>query len=461
MHRRGEDAVAEESLLTLLGVWESVRSAFTTPSFRTFITLAFGWVCTQGRHAVTQALVETRVAARQHHERFHRFFSRGTWKPDVVGYLLFKMLLNVVDPGVPLVFSLDDTLCPKRGPQVFGIGCHIDAVLSSKGHKVLRFGHVWVVLALVVRLPFCPRPFALPLLFRLYRSKKECTRRGGTYYTKPQLARQMLQVLQKWVPEGTLHVAMDGAYCNSTVLKGLPERLVLFGVVRPDAHLTAAPPARRQGQRGRTPKRGKRLPSPVRLARRNSGWKTIKVELYGQRRALQVKSRIAQWYRTAGTRLLHVVVVRQPNGERTCRTFFCTQPDMDVLQLLQTYALRWPLEVTFRDLKQLLGFAQSSARLRTAVERTAPFVGLLYTTLVAWAARGGEAVAQALMPERPWYRNKVHVSFADILYAVQRVLGSHVSDLPAILDVLAPTPKQREMRPVSLSSEQQSSLTAT
>jgi hypothetical protein len=446
LRRRKEDAVAEESLHELMGVWEGVRAAFTAPSFRLFITLAFGWVCTQGRHAVTQALVEAGVATSKHHEAFHRFFSRGTWSPDTVGYLLFMLVRSLV-PLVQLVFSLDDTLCPKRGPHVFGIGSHRDAVLSSGRHKVLRFGHVWVVLAVVVYLPFCPRPFALPLLFRLYRTEKACQRNRHVYRTKNQLARQMLEVLLRWVPEGTVRVAMDGAYCNSSVVRGQPERLVFFGVMRPDACLTALPAARKPGQRGRTPLRGKRLPSPQQLARRRSGWQTLQLELYGQRRTLQVRALRAQWYGTAGSRLLHVVVVRQTGGRRTCRVFFCTQPDVDLVQLLQTYALRWPLEVTFRDLKQLLGFAHSSARLRTAVERTAPFVGLLYTTLVLWAARGGASVAHLLMPERPWNRHKVHLSFADILFAAQRVLGQHVADLPSILESLCPTPKGREIHP--------------
>jgi hypothetical protein len=257
----------------------------------------------------------------------------------------------------------------------------------------------------------------------------------------------MLQVLLRWVPEGPLRVTMDGAYCNSSVMRGLPERLVVFGVARPDACLTAAPAPRRPRQRGRTPLRGKRLPSPKHLASRRSGWRTLQVELYGKRRTLQVRSLVAQWYGSCGARLLHLVVVRETGGRRTCRVFFCTQPDMDVTRLLQTYALRWPLEVTFRDLKQLLGFSQSSARLRTAVERTAPFVGLLYTTLLLWAARGGSSVAQLLMPQRRWYRQKLHLSFADILRAAQRLLGQHVTDLPSILQSLCPTPQRREIRP--------------
>lgn len=39
--------------------------------------------------------------------------------------------------------------------------------------KAFCFGHCWVVLAVVVRIPLSKRTWALPLLFRLYRTKKE------------------------------------------------------------------------------------------------------------------------------------------------------------------------------------------------------------------------------------------------------------------------------------------------
>ena len=52
------------------------------PGFANFIVIASGWLLTQGTHAVTEALVMTDVAARCHHEAFHRFFSRGTWRED-------------------------------------------------------------------------------------------------------------------------------------------------------------------------------------------------------------------------------------------------------------------------------------------------------------------------------------------------------------------------------------------
>src|SRR6516162_7374907 len=39
---------------------------------------------------------------------------------------------------------------------------------AAQGGKKIAYGNTWVVLALVVRLRFCPSPVALPVLFRLW-----------------------------------------------------------------------------------------------------------------------------------------------------------------------------------------------------------------------------------------------------------------------------------------------------
>jgi len=71
--------MVHEALSTLLA-WVGVfQPALTRPGFDNMIVVFAGWVLTAGPHAVTQALVTTRVAGRRHHEAFHRFFSRGTW----------------------------------------------------------------------------------------------------------------------------------------------------------------------------------------------------------------------------------------------------------------------------------------------------------------------------------------------------------------------------------------------
>jgi hypothetical protein len=424
--------VAHDLLRTLLTGLEVFRIGFTRPAFSNFVALFTGWVLTLGPHAVTQALVVTGVSGRRHHEAYHRFFSRGTWEPDNLGFWLFHYLKPLLGDGA-IRIVVDDTLAPKKGPRVFGIGSHLDPVRSTKAFRVFCFGHCWVMLAVLVNVPFSRRPWALPLLFRLYRNKKDCIRKRQSYRKKTELAREMLDVFRgwAWVSDRRIELAADAAYCNDTVTRGLPDSVVLLGAMRPDAVLTALPTTMPGAKGGRRRKRGDVLPKPESIARDDSiAWRTCEADLYGVRRRVRYKELCAQWYRACGVRLLRIVIVKVQTGTIGIRVFFCTDPSLSVRQILEGYAGRWSIEWCFRNLKQLFGFADSAARKQAAVERVAPFVGLSYTFLVAWFARHAHDTRFALPPIRPWYRHKDGLSFADVLRTAQRVL--------APLDVLDP-----------------------
>jgi len=286
------------------------------------------------------------------------------------------------------------------------------------------------VMSVVVRFPFSQRPWAIPVLFRIYRNKTECERHADLYRKKTELGRELVEIVTRWAGQRRVHLAVDSAYCNVTLMHELPSTVVVFGAMRPDAVLTALPgPSRPKPGRRRV--RGRVLPKPEALAKdARVAWRTCRAELYGKRRVVRYKMVDAQWYRASGARLVRIVVVRVDEGTLGVRVFMCTDVTMPVVSILETYAGRWAAEVAFRDLKQQLGFADSSARTRAAVERTAPFVGYVYTTLVLWFADGAWQTGVAIPPIRPWYRHKRGASFADIVRAAQRTLAS--------LDVLDP-----------------------
>ena len=110
--------------------------------------------------------------------------------------------------------------------------------------------------------------------------------------------------------------------------------------------------------------------------------------------------------------------------------------------------------MTFRDLKQLLGFADSSARKREAVERTAPFVGYIFTIVVIWFWEAAYKMAIAKPPIRPWYAHKTNMCFTDILRAAQRTLvhldvldpQRNYADLPENSPASSKTTSRRQTR---------------
>jgi len=262
----------------------------------------------------------------------------------------------------------------------------------------------------------------------------------------------MLDVLLSWTDGRRVELTADSAYCNSTVMRGLSGSVILVGAMRPDAVLTAPPSQRLERGGGKPGKRGQLLPKPQVLADdERHPWQSCEVETYGERRTVQYKSFCAQWYRACGERLLRIVIVQTDEGNLRFRVFFSTDSTLSVLQILERYAERWAIEVCFRDLKQLLGFADSSARKQKAVERVAPFVGFMHTLLVLWFASGAYQAPFAAPPVRPWYRHKEGLSFADILRAAQRVLATFDVLDPAnafnSFNIPYPVPFPSESRP--------------
>jgi hypothetical protein len=65
---------------------------------------------------------------------------------------------------------------------------HHDPLLSSRGKVITNWGHSWVVLGVIVELPFRRgHYYCLPILFRLYLNKKSAAKHRRAYRTRPEL----------------------------------------------------------------------------------------------------------------------------------------------------------------------------------------------------------------------------------------------------------------------------------
>ena len=110
----------------------------------------------------------------------------------------------------PIPTAVDETTAQHRGSKVYGKGCHRDAVRSSHTHIVHKWGHKWVVLAIVVQFPFARCPWSLPVLAALHRPEKLDRAEGRRHKTPSELARQMLACLIHWFPGRTFILLGDG-----------------------------------------------------------------------------------------------------------------------------------------------------------------------------------------------------------------------------------------------------------
>ena len=87
--------------------------------------------------------------------------------------ILIRFILDHWVPEGPIYLAGDDTVDEHRGAKVYGKGCHRDPVRSTHSYTAYRWGHKWVVLAILVKFPFASRAWALPVLAALYRNPEK------------------------------------------------------------------------------------------------------------------------------------------------------------------------------------------------------------------------------------------------------------------------------------------------
>jgi hypothetical protein len=337
-----------------------------------------------------------------------------------------RLLLDLVRPLVAdaprLVLALDDTPTERYGPKVQGAGVHHNPTPGPAGSPFV-YGHVWVVLGLVVAHPL-GGVVALPLLARLYIRQKHLgaipTKQRPAFSTKLVMAVELVRWAHGWLDGWgkAVWVVADGAYAKAPVLKPLLALgVTVVSRLRKDAALYSVPPAREPRRPGRPPVYGKQRLSLAKRAGARGGWATGTFTLYGKGVEKTYKTFVATWRPAGGA--IRVVLVNEPKG---WVAFFWTDTRATVADILGLVADRFSLETCFRDLKQIVGAGQQQVR------GVASNVGCFH--LCAWAFTMTEVwawgqKAEALVAHRaasPWDDPTRRPSHADKRRAWQREL---------------------------------------
>src|SRR5262249_44885927 len=234
-----------------------------------------------------------------------RVLSKRRWSALQLARILTRFILDHWAPDGPIPLAGDDTVDEHRGAKVYGKGCHRDPVRSTHSYTAYRWGHKWVVLAILVKFPFATRPWALPVLVALYRNPergsgakapaakprrrkvkdktkvkaKERARRkaqaqarakaakantkapaaGRRHKTPSELMRQLLAVLIHWFPDRQFVFAGDGGYGTHALARFAARHrrhLVLVSLFYANAALHDPPPVVVGKKNGRPRKKG-------------------------------------------------------------------------------------------------------------------------------------------------------------------------------------------------------------
>jgi DDE superfamily endonuclease len=397
----------------------ALAPAFTEPTFQRLLVPLAAALLTTGRRTVANLLRTARALAHGDGCSFRRVFSAAHWSGLRLACLLTRFLLRHLLPDGTVTLVGDDTVVEHRGRHVYGKGRHRDPVRSSHSYTAFRYGHKWVVLAVLVRCPGTTRPWALPILIALYRDAELDRQEHRRHYTPAQQMQRLLRLVLRWFPDRRFVFVGDGGYGTHELARNAcaQPRLSLVSKLHPKAGRYAPPPPYRG--KGRPRDKGAKLPTPQQAAA-VAALERLTVGWYGGTRQVETASGTALWYQKGnGVVALRWVFVRDRTGTHRDEFFFSTDATLTACQVIGYYTGRWNIETTFQEARSCLGVETTRGWCRQTVLRAAPCLFGLYTVVallyrgLPQSQRGGGAVS---------WSGKTGVTFADALGAVRRWL---------------------------------------
>jgi hypothetical protein len=305
-----------------------------------------------------------------------------------LAYVIAKFVIERFAPEGTIRLCGDETVDGHRGKKVYGKGRHRDAVRSSHSHTVYRYGHKWIVLAILVDLPYTDRPFALPILVALYRSKQCNEQEGRRHKTPAELMCGLLAVLIRWFPERRFVFAGDSAYGTHPMARFAHrhrKHVSLVSKFIPDANLFEPPARRNRRNVGRPRVKGKALPKPEEVVARKKAKKGRVRRYGGSWRDVETVTGKGHWYKS-GQGIVPVlwVFVRDLSGTHRDEYFFTTDTSMSAKAVIEMYGGRWNIETTFQEMRSQLGLETTRGWTQLTVLRMAPCLFCLYTIIVTF-----------------------------------------------------------------------------
>ena len=397
--------------------------AFTKPTYEKAKVLVMGTILAPGRRTVAAALRAVGLDQEKHFTNYHRVLNRDTWSPLVLSRLLLQLIVQQCVPaGEAIWLLIDDTLERRRGDQIKYKGWFRDPVRSTKRFVVRTLGIRWVVLAILVPVPWSQRRWALPFMSVPALSPKTSQALGKPHRGQIQWAVWMLERVRCWFPQHTIILVGDGDYAAKELIgtcQQFQQPVQFVSRLRLDAALydfsTGSPP----GKAGPKPKKGQVQPKLIqRLFRIDTPWQTLTVPWYGgQTKTLEIATGTALWW-PRRLKLLPIrwLLVICPDNSFKPTAFFCSDLSVAPELIITWFVGRWNLEVTFEEIRACLGFETQRHWSDRAVERTTPCLFGLFSLVVLLALH----LHPFSLPVRTtaWYP-KTQASFSDALAAVR------------------------------------------
>jgi hypothetical protein len=203
--------------------------------------------------------------------------------------------------------------------------------------------------------------------------------------------RQMMRQLRRWLPGRRLVVVADSSYSVLELLAcaaRMIEPVAIVTRLRLDAALYDPAPVRKPRTTGRPRKKGARQPTLAkRLTDPGTDGPRSSVAWYGgTTRTVELASATAVWYHNGLPPVaIRWVLIRDPQGQFDPQALLCTDQQAQAQAILAWFALRWPMEVTFHELRAHLGVETQRQWSDLAILRTTPALLALFSLVTVFA----------------------------------------------------------------------------
>jgi DDE family transposase len=418
----------------LWSIWQAILLSFalgfTQRGKQRFVEWVTGLALNVEEHTITQSLVGLdRVGDWKALESFAEY---GSWDLP-----LLQMGLAWHLEGLPNrlwygyhAWTGDDTKVHRSSPGVWGTCTFHEYTARCPNRAATVRAHNWVVTGALLPQPEQPALF-LPVAGQLYFRKTQLpdAQKGPPviFRTKCELLVGQLRAHAKACSGKHLGI-FDGGFALRSVVRPLVKpddpslpRIDFVTRLRHDARLHALPPPQRhKGQKGRTPKWGKRLPPPRQGGRWAGPWQSGQAFIYGRIRQVRYKEVLCLW-RVLGHDVVVKAVVAEVEGYKKRFTLVSSATELSGLQIVELFCARFRQEDGFRDLKQRLGWEECRAWTRNPIERTTQAVFATLTALRLLQMELQEQVGDDWWLHPPWNPHKSRPSVLD----VERLLRQH------------------------------------
>lgn len=406
-------------------LFEQARPAFAQErTFERARILAMSALVGLGRRTVSGMLC---AGAQQFSDwsAAYRLFERHRFDFDALFAPARRKMVARLSPNEPLVVMMDDTLIRKRGRKVHGTGWKRDplgpAFCSNFvwGQRFLQISAAMQDLsatgqarAIPIDLAHAPSPVkpgkrASAEAWEKYRTLQQSMKVSSIGATR---LCELRERLDREDPDRNLVVSVDGGFTNRTLFRNLPHNTVAIGRIRKDAKLFLPPSEEAVPRRGRRRWYGIPLPTPEQIRRDETvPWSTVQAFAAGTTHSFEVKTLAPVRWLGTGERDVRLVVIRplayRPRkGSRLLYRnpvyLLCTDPQLPLDQLLQSYLWRWEIELNFRDEKTILGVGEAQVRSEEAVAAVPAFLVATYAFLLLAGSDG--STGESTLPQPKW-----------------------------------------------------------